>query len=171
MNASDDLDVCDRFRRHQPTGPGERRWQERISGELFRRSSLKVWVSSTAATTVHASTPGTDGSRIACGRFSVFDPETSSIVARRGGAPRSSKRTFLRLAQRSAGYERLCRRLGREPEPVVRSSATAEDLPEASFAEPLKPSSTSAVAKPSFAPSMRAIHRHGSRDQLPRGSA
>jgi pyruvate, water dikinase len=33
-----------------------------------------------------------------------------------------------------AGYERLCRRLGREPELAVRSSATAEDLPEASFA-------------------------------------
>jgi len=33
-----------------------------------------------------------------------------------------------------AGYERLCGRLGREPELAVRSSATAEDLPEASFA-------------------------------------
>ena len=33
-----------------------------------------------------------------------------------------------------AGYERLCARLGREPELAVRSSATAEDLPEASFA-------------------------------------
>ena len=33
-----------------------------------------------------------------------------------------------------AGYERLCARLEREPELAVRSSATAEDLPEASFA-------------------------------------
>src|SRR5262245_6536385 len=31
-------------------------------------------------------------------------------------------------------YRRLCRRLGRTPEVAVRSSATAEDLPEASFA-------------------------------------
>ena len=31
-------------------------------------------------------------------------------------------------------YEQLCQRLGREPEMAVRSSATAEDLPEASFA-------------------------------------
>ncbi|HEX7086362.1 MAG TPA: phosphoenolpyruvate synthase [Vicinamibacterales bacterium] len=33
-----------------------------------------------------------------------------------------------------AAYERLSTRLGREPEMAVRSSATAEDLPEASFA-------------------------------------
>jgi pyruvate, water dikinase len=33
-----------------------------------------------------------------------------------------------------AGYDRLTQRLGREPEMAVRSSATAEDLPEASFA-------------------------------------
>ncbi|MFY9822987.1 MAG: phosphoenolpyruvate synthase, partial [Thermoanaerobaculia bacterium] len=33
-----------------------------------------------------------------------------------------------------AAYDRLCQRLGREPELAVRSSATAEDLPEASFA-------------------------------------
>jgi pyruvate, water dikinase len=32
------------------------------------------------------------------------------------------------------GYRQLCKRLGREPEVAVRSSATAEDLPEASFA-------------------------------------
>ncbi len=32
------------------------------------------------------------------------------------------------------GYRRLCARVGREPELAVRSSATAEDLPEASFA-------------------------------------
>ena len=34
----------------------------------------------------------------------------------------------------TTAYERLCERLGREPELAVRSSATAEDLPEASFA-------------------------------------
>lgn len=33
-----------------------------------------------------------------------------------------------------AAYQRLCERLGRTPELAVRSSATAEDLPEASFA-------------------------------------
>src|SRR5678815_4347476 len=33
-----------------------------------------------------------------------------------------------------AAYEQLCHRLGYEPELAVRSSATAEDLPEASFA-------------------------------------
>lgn len=33
-----------------------------------------------------------------------------------------------------AAYEQLCRRLGHEPELAVRSSATAEDLPKASFA-------------------------------------
>ncbi len=33
-----------------------------------------------------------------------------------------------------AAYEQLCDRLDREPEPAVRSSATAEDLPKASFA-------------------------------------
>lgn len=33
-----------------------------------------------------------------------------------------------------AAYEQLCERLGHEPELAVRSSATAEDLPEASFA-------------------------------------
>jgi len=32
------------------------------------------------------------------------------------------------------GYRRLCQRLGRKPEVAVRSSATAEDLPDASFA-------------------------------------
>jgi pyruvate,water dikinase len=33
-----------------------------------------------------------------------------------------------------AAYDRLCERLGREPELAVRSSASAEDLPEACFA-------------------------------------
>lgn len=33
-----------------------------------------------------------------------------------------------------AAYDQLCKRVGREPELAVRSSATAEDLPEASFA-------------------------------------
>ena len=32
------------------------------------------------------------------------------------------------------GYRELCARLGRTPEVAVRSSATAEDLPDASFA-------------------------------------
>ena len=71
--------------------------------------------------------------------FSPLDPENLVELSRRGEAARAAvletphsrgpaKPRF------SARYDRLCDRLGREPEMAVRSSATAEDLPEASFA-------------------------------------
>jgi pyruvate,water dikinase len=70
--------------------------------------------------------------------FSPFDPENLGELARRGEAARAAVLVTpvpedLR-AQILASYDRLCTRLGREPEMAVRSSATAEDLPEASFA-------------------------------------
>jgi pyruvate,water dikinase len=70
--------------------------------------------------------------------FASFDPENLEQLAIRGQAARAAvletplpgevKRAIL------AAYERLCTRLGGEVEMAVRSSATAEDLPEASFA-------------------------------------
>ncbi len=70
--------------------------------------------------------------------FSNFDPEDVSELAIRGHAARAAVLETplpdeLRVAV-IAAYDRLCARLGREPELAVRSSATAEDLPEASFA-------------------------------------
>ena len=70
--------------------------------------------------------------------FDAFDPEDLNELARRGQAARAAVlETPLPDDLRTAvidGYERLSARLGREPELAVRSSATAEDLPEASFA-------------------------------------
>ncbi len=70
--------------------------------------------------------------------LSDFDIENTQELQSRGFAARNLiletelppdlRETFL------AGYEKLCERLGYEPELAVRSSATAEDLPEASFA-------------------------------------
>jgi pyruvate,water dikinase len=70
--------------------------------------------------------------------FTPFNPEDLTELSRRGHAARAAVLetplpTELRAAILSA-YERLSARLGREPELAVRSSATAEDLPEASFA-------------------------------------
>ena len=70
--------------------------------------------------------------------FSPFDPENLVELARRGEAARAAVLDTpipedLRAAILGA-YDRLSARLGREPELAVRSSATAEDLPEASFA-------------------------------------
>jgi pyruvate,water dikinase len=70
--------------------------------------------------------------------FGPFDPENLVELARRGEAARAAVLDTpipqdLRTAVLGA-YDRLCARLGREPELAVRSSATAEDLPEASFA-------------------------------------
>lgn len=70
--------------------------------------------------------------------FSPFDPEDLEQLSRRGEAARAAVLETpipddLRAAILMA-HERLCRRLGRDPELAVRSSATAEDLPEASFA-------------------------------------
>src|SRR6266511_1550170 len=70
--------------------------------------------------------------------LSDFDPEDVNELAARGHAARAAVlETPLPDDLRSAilnSYDRLCARLGREPELAVRSSATAEDLPEASFA-------------------------------------
>jgi pyruvate,water dikinase len=67
-----------------------------------------------------------------------FDPEDLEELARRGAAARAAVlATPLPADVRHAvlaAYERLYERLGREPALAVRSSATAEDLPEASFA-------------------------------------
>jgi pyruvate,water dikinase len=70
--------------------------------------------------------------------FNAFDPEDLAQLAQRGEAARAAVLATplpseIRTATLSA-YERLCVRLGREPDMAVRSSATAEDLPEASFA-------------------------------------
>ncbi len=70
--------------------------------------------------------------------LSDFDPDNLDELARRGvAARRAILETPLpdevRVAVLAA-YDQLCARLGREPEMAVRSSATAEDLPEASFA-------------------------------------
>jgi pyruvate,water dikinase len=70
--------------------------------------------------------------------FASLDPEDLAQLAQAGHAARAAvletpvpddvKAAVL------AAYDRLASRLGREPEMAVRSSATAEDLPEASFA-------------------------------------
>lgn len=70
--------------------------------------------------------------------LSGFNPENLEELAQRGHAARTAVLdTPLpdELAQSVLdAYRRLAARLGREPELAVRSSATAEDLPEASFA-------------------------------------
>jgi pyruvate, water dikinase len=70
--------------------------------------------------------------------FETFDPDNLIELERRGAAARAAVLETpipddLRASIVDA-YDRLCARLGREPELAVRSSATAEDLPEASFA-------------------------------------
>ena len=70
--------------------------------------------------------------------FKALDPENLTELAQRGQAARTAvldtplpdelRRSIL------AAYERLSARHGRAPDMAVRSSATAEDLPEASFA-------------------------------------
>ena len=69
---------------------------------------------------------------------SDFDHEDVEELKRRGHAARVAILDMplpkeLRNAVVTA-YEQLCKRLGHEPELAVRSSATAEDVPEASFA-------------------------------------
>jgi pyruvate, water dikinase len=70
--------------------------------------------------------------------FQKFDPEKLEQLAERGHAARSAILETALPADLSQaiidGYRRLTERLGRETELAVRSSATAEDLPEASFA-------------------------------------
>ena len=111
-------------------------------GEMFRALKPKgVGVLDGFATTGHAyryllSTSGL-GERLRS-IFDAFDAENLSDLARRGEAARAAVlETPIPEDLRNAtleGYARLCMRLGREPELAVRSSATAEDLPEASFA-------------------------------------
>jgi pyruvate,water dikinase len=70
--------------------------------------------------------------------FTPFDPDNLVELEHRGAAARAAVlETPIPVDLRAAivdAYDRLCARLGREPELAVRSSATAEDLPEASFA-------------------------------------
>lgn len=70
--------------------------------------------------------------------LSDFDAEDVNELAIRGHAARAAVlETPVPDELRDSifeAYDRLCRRLGRESEMIVRSSATAEDLPEASFA-------------------------------------
>ena len=111
-------------------------------GRCSGRSSRKASASSTALrrrlTPIGVSWAATV-SRSGCDLiFSPFDPENLIELSRRGEAARAAVLETripddLRAAV-LAGYDRLCGRLGREPELAVRSSATAEDLPEASFA-------------------------------------
>jgi pyruvate, water dikinase len=67
-----------------------------------------------------------------------YDPENLEQLAERGHAARAAVlETPLPPELRESildAYRRFIERLGREPELAVRSSATAEDLPEASFA-------------------------------------
>ena len=111
-------------------------------GEMFRALKPKgVGVLDGFATTAHAYRRllGTDGLEERLRSiFGPFDPENLIELSRRGEAARAAVLETrisddLRTAV-LAGYDRLCSRLGREPELAVRSSATAEDLPEASFA-------------------------------------
>ena len=70
--------------------------------------------------------------------FADFDAENLGDLSRRGAAARAAVLdTPLPQDIRDAilaGYDRLSARVGAEPAVAVRSSATAEDLPEASFA-------------------------------------
>ncbi|MCM3905280.1 MAG: phosphoenolpyruvate synthase [Pyrinomonadaceae bacterium] len=70
--------------------------------------------------------------------LSDFDPEDVNELSIRGHAARVAvlDAPFPKELRESiiTAYDKLCTRLGREPELAVRSSATAEDLPEASFA-------------------------------------
>ena len=111
-------------------------------GEMFRSLKPKgVGVLDGFATTAHAyrhllGTNGLDDRLRSI--FSSFDPENLSELARVGEAARAAVlETPIPEDLRNAileGYTRLCARVGGEPELAVRSSATAEDLPEASFA-------------------------------------
>ncbi len=111
-------------------------------GEMFRALKPQaVGVLDGFATTAHAyrrllATTGLEERLRTI--FSPFDPENLDELSRRGQAARAAVLETpipdeLRVAMFSA-YDRLCARVGREPELAVRSSATAEDLPEASFA-------------------------------------
>ena len=111
-------------------------------GEMFRALKPKrVGVLDGFATTADAyrrllGTEGLEGRLRTI--FSPFDPENLVELARRGEAARAAVlATPIPEDVRAVildAYDALCARLGRHPELAVRSSATAEDLPEASFA-------------------------------------
>ncbi len=111
-------------------------------GELFGALKPKgVGVLDGFATTADAywcllSTGGLDGRLRSI--FEGMDAEDLGQLSRAGHAARTAVlETPVPEDVRTAiltAYERLTQRLGREPEMAVRSSATAEDLPEASFA-------------------------------------
>jgi pyruvate,water dikinase len=111
-------------------------------GELFRALAPKgVGVLDGFATTAQAYRRllDTDGLADRLGAiFSSLDVESLDQLSRSGQAARAAVlETRIPDELRDAifaAYDRLCGRLGREPELAVRSSATAEDLPEASFA-------------------------------------
>jgi pyruvate,water dikinase len=142
MNASDDstcvIDFADISLRDLASVGGK----NASLGELFRALKPEgVGVLDGFATTAHAyrCLLGTDGLEDRLRSiFSPFDPENLVELSRRGEAARAAiLETRLPDDVRAAilaGYERLCSRLGCEPELAIRSSATAEDLPEASFA-------------------------------------
>ena len=119
-----------------------RRWQNASLGELFRALSPKgVGVLDGFATTADAYWSLLESSGLEARLrtiFTPFDAENLVELARRGAEARAAVfETPIPPDLRGAilqAYERLCNRLGREPELAVRSSATAEDLPEASFA-------------------------------------
>ena len=108
-------------------------------GEMFRvLKPTGVGVLDGFATTAHAYRRllDTDGLEERLRSiFSPFDAEKLVELSSRGEAARAAVlETHIPDDLRSAilaGYDRLCGRLGREPELAVRSSATAEDLPEA----------------------------------------
>jgi pyruvate,water dikinase len=111
-------------------------------GEMFRALKPRgVGVLDGFATTAHAYRHLLAANRLddrLRSIFSAFDPENLPELASRGEAARAAVlETRIPDDLRDSildAYARLCRRLGREPELAVRSSATAEDLPEASFA-------------------------------------
>ena len=111
-------------------------------GELFRALKPRgVGVLDGFATTAHAyhrllATNGLEARLRAI--FSPVDPEDLAQLSLRGTTARAAVlETPLPEDVRTAilaAYDDLCARVGRAPELAVRSSATAEDLPEASFA-------------------------------------
>jgi pyruvate,water dikinase len=108
--------------------------------------------------------------------FDAFDAEDLRQLAERGEAARASVLATplpedIRTATLSA-YDRLSSRIDREPELAVRSSATAEDLPEASFAGAAETFLTSADERSCWMRSMRVMRRSSRivRSAIGRGS-
>lgn len=111
-------------------------------GELHRAlAPLGVGVLDGFATTAEAYRRWLDGSDLGDRLRVIFtglDAEDLEALARAGAAARAAVRDTPLPNELTAAvldaFDRLAARLGRDPELAVRSSATAEDLPEASFA-------------------------------------